>query len=145
GLAITNGWSRTSRRLWDEFEVSVGFVGGKRCLGGMLELIMHCHYVVAVDDARFGWPEVTLPVVPGMEGCHWPFRRAPREQWPRLLRMLLSGDPVAAPDAVGWLIDYAGPLEDALGTARALAAGTGTLARRPLAAGRLEGVPCDAA
>ena len=36
GLAITNGWSATARRLNDEFEVSVAFVGGKRCLAGML-------------------------------------------------------------------------------------------------------------
>ena len=66
----------TARRLHDEFKVSVGFVAGKRCLGGCLELLMHCHYLVAVEDALLGMPEVTLPVVPGMEGCHWPFRKA---------------------------------------------------------------------
>ena len=74
--ASPSGWSRTARRLHDEFAISVGFVNGKRCLGGMLELLMHCHYLVAVDDAALGMPEVTLPVVPGMEGCHWPFRKA---------------------------------------------------------------------
>jgi enoyl-CoA hydratase/carnithine racemase len=139
GLAITNGWSATARRLNDEFEVSVACVTGKRCLAGMLELLMHCHFVVAIEDARFGWPEVTLPVVPGMEGCHWPFRRAPREQWPKLLRMLLTGEPVKAPDAVGWLIDRAAPMNDALATAWALARGTASgIARRPLAAGALD-------
>lgn len=144
GRAITNGWSRTARRLHDEFDVSVAFVGGKRCLGGMLELLMHCHFVVAVEDARFGWPEVTLPVVPGMEGCHWPFRRAAREHWPRLLHALLSGEPVRARDGVGWLLDVAAPMDDAVRAAWAIASGAKHgVARRPCEAGALRGVPAD--
>src|SRR5258706_10615542 len=142
GLAIPRGWSATARRLHEEFEISVGFVGGKRCLGGMLEMMMHCHYVVAVDEARFGWPEVGLPVVPGMEACHWPFRRAAREHWPRLLHLLLSGDAVRGRDAVGWLIDAAQPMEQALKTAWALASGGDAKLRpRGFEAGRLEDVP----
>ena len=145
GLRITNGWSATARRLNDQFEVSVAFVNGKRCLGGMLELMMHCHFLVAVEDAQLGWPEATLPVVPGMEGCHWPFRRAPQEQWPRLLRMLLTGESVRARDAVGWLADAAAPLPEALATAYGLATGAATTpARRELRAGVLDGVPTEA-
>ena len=145
GLAITRGWPSTARRLHDQFEVSVGFVPGKRCLAGMLELLMHCHWLVAVDDARFGWPEVTLPVVPGMEGCHWPFRRAARDHWPRLVHMQLTGSTVAARDAVGWLIDHAAPMDDALRTAWAIATGgPHGLARRPLESGPLAGVPAAA-
>jgi enoyl-CoA hydratase / 3-hydroxyacyl-CoA dehydrogenase len=144
GLAITNGWSRTARRLYDDFRVSVAMVPGKRCLGGMLELLMHCHYVVAVEDAQLGWPEVTLPVVPGMEGCHWPLRRASRDDWPRLLKLLLTGRPVAATDAVGWLIDYAAPLGDALRTTWSLATGADHgLEQRPLEEGVLDGAPGD--
>jgi len=145
GLAITNGWSRTARRLWDDFDVSVAFVGGKRCLGGMLELVMHAHHVVAVADARFGWPEVMLPVVPGMEACHWPFRRAPKDAWPRVSAMLLGGAPVRAKDAVGWLIDAAAPMDDALALAWALARGTDARAKRPLETGPLAGVPLEPA
>ena len=145
GLRITNGWSATARRLNDEFEVSVAFVNGKRCLAGMLELMMHCHYVVAVEDARLGWPEVTLPVVPGMEGCHWPFRRSPQGQWPRLLHMLLSGEPVRAAEAVGWLIDVAAPMDESLARAWKLARGEGAgVARRPLAPERLSVADHDA-
>jgi enoyl-CoA hydratase/carnithine racemase len=145
GLAITRGWPATGRRLFDEFEVSVGFVAGKRLLGGMLELLMHCHHLVAIEDARLGWPEVTLPVVPGMEGCHWPFRRAPREHWPRLLRMLLTGEPVRARDCVGWLADRAAPMDEALQAAWALASGPARDGRRrPLEAGRLDGVTTHA-
>jgi enoyl-CoA hydratase/carnithine racemase len=137
GLAITRGWSKTARRLNDDFDVSVAMVPGKRCLGGMLELLMHCHYVVAVDDARFGFPEVTLPVVPGMEGCHWALRKAPKDAWPKVLDMLLTGRPVKAGDAVGWLIDHAAPLEGALQTAWSLATGRGKLEPRPLEEGVL--------
>jgi len=146
GLAITNGWSRTARRLNDEFDVSVALVNGKRCLGGMLELILHCHYVVSVDDARFGFPEVTLPVVPGMEGCHWALRRAPKEDWPRVLKLLLTGRPVKAPEAVGWLIDHAAPLQEAIRTAWSVASSEGEVfPQRPLTDGPLSDIPSDLA
>lgn len=142
GLAITTSWSRTARRLHDDFRTSVAFVGGKRCLGGMLELLMHCHHMVAVDDARFGWPEVTLPVVPGMEACHWPLRRTDAEGRRRILEMLMTGRPVKAGDALGWLVDQAGPMDEALQAAWALASGEGGAGdgRRPVAEGALEGI-----
>ena len=117
GRDIARSWSETARRLHDEFRCSVAFVNGKRCLGGFLELMMHCHYMVAVATAELGMPEVTLPVVPGMEGCHWPFRKAKPEEWPRLLGLLLTGELVRANDTVGWLVDYAGPVNEALKTA----------------------------
>jgi enoyl-CoA hydratase/carnithine racemase len=146
GLAITNGWSKTARRLWDDFEVSVAFVNGKRCLAGMLELMMHAHYVVSVEDARFGWPEVTLPVVPGMEACHWPYRRAGRDHWARLVAMQLVGAPEKARDAVGWLIDAAAPMDEALGLAWKIAnGGEHGVKERPLESGVLQGVPVDVA
>jgi len=116
GFRVSNTWSRTARRLADDFALSVGFVGGKRCLGGMLELLLHCHYLVAIEEAELGFPEVTLPVVPGMEGCHWPFRKASFEDRPRILSLLLGGRPVRAGDAVGWLVDAAGPLDAMLRT-----------------------------
>jgi len=144
GYRVSAEWSRTARRLHHEFEVSVGFVNGKRCLGGFLELLTHCQYVVAVNGASLGLPEVTLPVVPGMEGCHWPFRKARPEDWPRLLRLLLSGRPVRAEEAAGWLIDSAGPLEEALATAWKVASGGDHgLRRRALAEGPLTDVPTD--
>ncbi len=123
GVRISTSWSRTARRLHDEFAVSVGFINGKRCLGGMLELLVHCHYLLALEDAELGMPEVTLPVVPGMEGCHWPFRKADPQHWPKLLELLLTGRAIKAGAAVGWLIDYAGPLNEALGMAWKVASG----------------------
>jgi enoyl-CoA hydratase/carnithine racemase/3-hydroxyacyl-CoA dehydrogenase len=143
GERIARTWSRTARRLHEEFAVSVGFVAGKRALGGMLELLTHCHYVIAVDGASLGMPEVTLPVVPGMEGCHWPLRKAKPADRPKLIHLLLTGKPVRAGDAVGWLIDHAAPLDDALATAwRVASDGQHGLARRKLEAGALD-VPAD--
>ena len=140
GVEVSRSWSRTARRLHDEFSTSIGFINGKRCFGGMLELLEHCHYVVAVESAELGMPEVTLPVVPGMEGCHWIFRKTARQGWPRLLHLLLDGKPIKAPEGVGWLIDYAGPMADALKTCWALAQGRAGISRRALVEQKLEGV-----
>ena len=123
GFRISHSWSKTARRLNDEFKVSVGFINGKRCLGGFLELLIHCHYVIALEDARLGMPEVTLPVVPGMEGCHWSFRKAKNADWQKLLLLLLEGKQVSAKEAVGWLIDYSGTQEDAFKITWKLVAG----------------------
>ncbi len=146
GARIAGSWSKTARRLNDEFEISVGFVNGKRCLGGMMELLLHCHYVVAVEDASLGMPEVTLPVVPGMEGCHWPFRKTGPDGWPKLMNLLLGGAPVRATRAVGWLIDHAGPMEEAIGTAWKIAAGADHgLPRREIRKEALDGIPAEVA
>ena len=146
GMRVSGGWSRTARRLAEEFEVSVGFVAGKRALGGMFELLAHCHYLVAHDGASLGFPEVRVPVVPGMEGCHWPFRKAAEEDWPKILSALLTGQAVKAKDAVGWWLDYAGPMDDALRTAWAVASGgEHGLACRGVRTGALQGVPIDVA
>lgn len=145
GRQLSAAWSATARRLHNEFQVSVGFAGGKRCFGGFLELLMHCHYLVATEETRLGMPEVTLPVVPGMEGCHWPFRKAERRQWSNLLRLLLTGTPVKAKEAVGWLVDGAAPMDDSLKMAWALASGTGAgVPKRTLEEGPLEGVATEA-
>ncbi len=141
GTALSRAWSETARRLGAEFATSVAFVGGKRCLGGMLELVLHCDYVVATEGTRLGFPEVTLPVVPGMEGCHLPFRRTGPEGWTKLLSLLLEGKPVKAAGAVGWLIDVAAPLEDAIATTWAIASGGDHgVAKRPVEEGPLTAV-----
>jgi len=145
GRRISGDWSRTARRLETDFETSVGFVNGKRALGGCLELLAHCHYLITVDDARLGFPEVNVPVVPGMEGCHWPFRKAASKDWPKLVRMLMTGQPVRATDAQGWLVDFAGPLDQALKTAwQVVTRGDHGLKRRTVEKGALKGVPVAA-
>jgi len=100
---------------------------------------------VAVEDASLGFPEVTLPVVPGMEGCHWTFRKSPRDGWPKVAALLLSGVPVRAKSAVGWLVDVAEPLDAALASAWALASGGSGPKRRAVEKSALSGVPREVA
>jgi enoyl-CoA hydratase/carnithine racemase len=143
GVAVSHKWSQTARRLYGEFKTSVGFVNGKRCLGGFLELLEHCHYLVAVESADLGMPEVTLPVVPGMEGCHWIFRKSAPDTWKKVLNFLLEGRPVKAKNAVGWLVDYAGPLDDCIKTCWLIAKGDNAITRRTVNEKRLAGIPTD--
>jgi enoyl-CoA hydratase/carnithine racemase len=144
GVEISKSWSQTARRLADEFKVSVAFLNGKRCLGGMLELLMHCHYFVSLEDSDLGMPEVTLPVVPGMEGCHWPFRKAKSEDWPKLLQLLLTGKFVKAGEAGGWLVDFAGPMDQSLQMAWKIASGgSHDIPQRILETKAVSGIPTD--
>ena len=138
GARIATSWSRTARRLHTEFEASVGLVNGKRCMGGMLELMMHCHYLIAVEGATLAMPEVTLPVVPGMEGCHWAIRRAKPADRALLVELLLNGRNMKAKEATGWLVDHSGDLESCLRTAwKIMRDGPTALPMRPLEEGVL--------
>lgn len=63
------------------------------CLGGGLELALACDYRIAVDDARFGFPEVMLGLHPGLGGTV----RAPRLINPiEAMTMMLTGRTVRA-------------------------------------------------
>jgi enoyl-CoA hydratase/carnithine racemase len=143
GIDISRQWSLTARRFHAEFGTSVAFINGKRCLGGMLELLVHCHFVVALETCDLGMPEVTLPVVPGMEGCHWTFRKSRPEHWPRLLSLLLEGKSAKAKDTAGWLVDFAGPMPEAIQACWKMARGQGGTARRAFESGRLVDVTRD--
>jgi enoyl-CoA hydratase/carnithine racemase len=89
-------------------------------------------------------PEVTLPVIPGMEGCHWPFRKARPGDWPRIMKLLLEGRFIKAEDAVGWLVDYAGSLEESLKTVWEIVTdGDHRLGKRELESGPLRGMPTE--
>lgn len=114
GYRIAFNWSKTARRFYNEFDISLGFINGKRCMGGMLELMMHCHYLFADTDTSLAMPEVILPVIPGMEGCHWSIRKAKPADRNKLISMLMDGKQVKAKDAVGWFVDYASSLENGL-------------------------------
>lgn len=121
GAQLCLKWSGTARRLHQDFQISVGLIRGKRCLGGMLELMMHCGFLVACHESSVGMPEVTLPVIPGMEGCHWALRKTDGPGRQKLLRMLLTGKNERSINTVGWLADFSGPLADCLSTAWKLA------------------------
>lgn len=120
GEQISSDWSKTARRLYDEFEISIGFVNGKRCMGGMLELMMHCQYLIATDQVRFAMPEVTLPVIPGMEGCHWVLRKTEKSNQSKMLEMLMHGQQLSAKQATGFLVDFCGNINECLAMVKSI-------------------------
>jgi 3-hydroxyacyl-CoA dehydrogenase len=66
-------------------------------LGGGLEVTLGCHFRVATKDAKLGLPEVKLGLLPGAGGT----QRLPRAVGPELgVKMIVSGDPIGAPEAL---------------------------------------------
>jgi 3-hydroxyacyl-CoA dehydrogenase len=66
-------------------------------LGGGFEVALGCHFRVAVPTARVGLPEVKLGLLPGAGGT----QRLPRLVGPeKALRMIVSGDPIGAAEAL---------------------------------------------
>jgi 3-hydroxyacyl-CoA dehydrogenase len=66
-------------------------------LGGGFELALACHFRVAAPGARVGLPEVKLGLLPGVGGT----QRLPRLVGPeKALRMIVTGDPIAAAEAL---------------------------------------------
>jgi enoyl-CoA hydratase len=65
-------------------------------LGGGFELALACDLIVAAEDARFGFPEVTRGIVAAEGGLVRLPRRIPYHV---ALRILLSGEPLAAAEA----------------------------------------------
>ncbi len=47
-------------------------------LGGGMEIAIRCHSIVAMRDAFFQLPEVTLGIIPGNGGCIIPYRKWPQ-------------------------------------------------------------------
>src|SRR5215218_3076483 len=65
-------------------------------LGGGLEIVLGCHYRVAVPDAKLGVPEVKLGLLPGAGGT----QRLPRVAGvPKALEMVTSGTPIGGREA----------------------------------------------
>ncbi|MGH9486613.1 MAG: enoyl-CoA hydratase-related protein [Terriglobales bacterium] len=88
-------------------------------LGGGLELALACSLRFASENARLGQPEVKLGLIPGYGGT---------QRLPRLigsgpaLQMLLSGEPITAPEALRLgLVNAVFPPADLLPAIEALA------------------------
>lgn len=95
--ANLGGWHRLLRALETTGKPVAAALNGTT-LGGGLELALACHYRVASDNpkARFGFPEVTLGLLPGAGGT----QRAPRLMGiqPALL-LLTEGKRIKAAEA----------------------------------------------
>jgi 3-hydroxyacyl-CoA dehydrogenase len=66
-------------------------------LGGGLEVALGCHYRIAVESARLGFPEINLGLLPGATGT----QRLPRiAGLKRALEIMLSGKPISTAQAM---------------------------------------------
>jgi enoyl-CoA hydratase len=87
---------RVFRKLETMSKPSVAAINGF-ALGGGLELAMACTVRFASENARLGQPEVKLGIIPGYGGS----QRLPRLVGRgRALELLLSGEPIAAAEAL---------------------------------------------
>lgn len=101
-------------------------------LGGGCELAQHADIIVAAHSARFGQPEVTVGIMPGGGATQRLVRGL--GYW-RAMRLMLTGEPVTAQEALALGLVSEVVDDDALDT-RALALAT-TIAARPARALRL--------
>ncbi len=85
----------TGARAIAAHPVPVAALAEGRCLGGALELVMCCHFVLAAGDARFACPEIKLGVYPPL----FAVAGAARLGGPLTERMLLTGDDIDAATA----------------------------------------------
>ncbi len=60
---ITRNWEQIRRIRKPIIAAVAGYA-----LGGGCELAMMCDFIIAADTAKFGQPEITLGVIPGMGG-----------------------------------------------------------------------------
>jgi enoyl-CoA hydratase/3-hydroxyacyl-CoA dehydrogenase len=68
-------------------------------LGGGFEIALRCHSMVAMKNAFFQFPEITLGILPGIGGCIVPYRRWP--QGAKLFHeMICQARPINAKEAL---------------------------------------------
>lgn len=113
-------------------------------LGGGLETALGCHFRIASKDARLGFPEVNLGLLPGAGGT----QRAPRLMGVQAaLDLMVGGKPLAAPQALtAGLIDRIAEgelLQSALDCANELVADSATPRRSSELAVSAAGLSAD--
>ena len=113
---------------WEIFKPVIAAVNG-HCLGYGLTMATWCDFVIASEEATFGFPEVRIGV-PTIVGA---IRLPERIGWERAMELLLTGDRIDAARALEiGLVGRVVPAGDLMAEARTLA--DRLLAAAPLAA-----------
>ena len=96
-------------------------------LGGGCELAMMCDFIIAADTAKFGQPEITLGVLPGMGGSQRLTRAIGKA---KAMDMILTGRTMGAEEAEqAGLVSRVVPAEGLLEEANAVAAKISQMSR----------------
>ena len=122
-LDLGRSYQRLFQRVQDLDAVTLAELGGT-ALGGGLELALACDLRIASSLAKFGFPEVTLGLIPGAGGTQrlsWLCGRAVAS------RLILTGETIAAAEAhrigvVQWCVEPAQIAEEAARIAARIAA-----------------------
>lgn len=112
------GWEEATRIRKPIVAAVAGYA-----LGGGCELAMMCDFIIAADNAKFGQPEITLGVMPGMGGSQRLARFVGKS---KAMDMCLTGRMMDAEEAeraglVSRVVPAASLLEEALKAAEKIA------------------------
>ena len=112
------GWEDLTRARKPVIAAVAGYA-----LGGGCELAMMCDFIIAADNAKFGQPEITLGVMPGMGGSQRLTRLVGKS---KAMDMVLTGRMMDAAEAercglVSRIVPVAELLDEALKAATKIA------------------------
>ncbi|MDN2567354.1 enoyl-CoA hydratase [Aquibium sp. A9E412] len=112
------GWEAATRTRKPVIAAVAGYA-----LGGGCELAMMCDFIIAAENAKFGQPEITLGVMPGMGGSQRLTRFVGKS---KAMEMCLTGRTMDAAEAeraglVSRVVPTGELIEDALKTAEKIA------------------------
>jgi enoyl-CoA hydratase len=125
-LSYADAWERDLFAGWDVLirarKPIIAAVSGY-ALGGGCELAMMCDFILAADTAKFGQPEISLGVMPGMGGSQRLTRAVGKS---KAMEMCLTGRMMDAEEAeraglVSRIVAADDLLEDAMKTAAKIA------------------------
>ena len=119
---ITSGWERVTTCRKPIIAAVAGFA-----LGGGCELAMMCDTIIAADTAKFGQPEITLGIIPGVGGTQRLTRFVGKA---KAMDMILTGRMMEAAEAErAGLVSRVVPAEKLLAEALAMAERIASLSR----------------
>jgi enoyl-CoA hydratase len=112
-------WDRVAHARKPVIAAVAGFA-----LGGGCELAMHCDFIIAADNAKFGQPEIKLGVIPGIGGTQRLTRAVGKA---KAMDLCLTGRMMDAAEAehsglVARVVPLASLMDEALKAAETIAA-----------------------